>query len=622
MIHRPSRRRVLAGMAAGAAAGSWRLAPAAAQDGEVFKGAAIAMHGEPRYKPGFAHFDYVNPAAPKGGSFYYGVGAATFDNLNPFTLKGTAERSIEGLVFTTLMRASSDEPFSKYPCIAKTIEVPKDRAWVAFEIDERARFHDGSPITADDVVYSFQMLVGELGHPRYSQYYKDVVKAERTGANAVRFTFARAGNRELPLIVSELPVFSKAYWSSRKFDAVTLEPPLGSGAYKITRVSAGRFIVFERVKDFWAADLPAWRGYENFDVIRFDYYRDETVAREAFKAGEFDYQYETQALAWARQYEIAPVREGLLIKRLVSNILPYGMHGFVLNTRRPQLADSRVRRALAQVFDFEWTNKNLFFGQYVRCKSYFANSELASAGMPAGDELAVLERFRGRVPESVFTEPYTVPVHAGDGNVRDGMRRALALFKEAGWEFKDGRLLEAKSGRPLRLEVLLQTQSLERVVLPFAQNLRRIGVVMEVRLVDPAQYEKRLQKFDFDVISNEWLQSESPGNEQRGFWSSAAAATEGSENYMGAKDKAIDELIDLVVAAPDRVALVARVKALDRVLLHHHFVVPGWYTADDRILYWDKFGLPEPHKRGTSFRHWWYDAAKAARLKGRIRSQP
>jgi microcin C transport system substrate-binding protein len=281
-----------------------------------------------------------------------------------------------------------------------------------------------------------------------------------------------------------------------------------------------------------------------------------------------------------------------------------------------------VRRALAYVFDFEWTNKNLFFGQYTRCKSYFANSELASEGMPAGDELAVLEPFRGRVPESVFKEPYTLPVYAGDGNVREGMRQALPLLKEAGWEFKDGRLANTKSGRPLRIEMMLQTQSLERAVLPFAQNLRRIGIAMEVRLVDPAQYEKRLQKFDFDMISYEWLQSESPGNEQRGFWSSASATTEGSENYMGARDKAIDALIDLVIAAPDRAALVARVKALDRVLLHHHFVVPGWYTADDRILWWDKFGLPEPHKRGTSFRHWWHDAAKAARLKGRIRSQP
>jgi len=316
------------------------------------------------------------------------------------------------------------------------------------------------------------------------------------------------------------------------------------------------------------------------------------------------------------------VREGLLIKRAVSNIVPYGMQGFVFNARRPQFADWRVRRALAHLFDFEWTNKNLFFGQYLRCKSYFANSELASEGMPAGDELAVLERFRGRIPDTVFKEPYTPPAYAGDGNIRDGLRAALAQLKEAGWEFKDGRMLELKSGRALRVEALFQSQSIERVVLPLAQNLKRIGIPMELRLVDPAQYEKRIEKFDYDLIIQEWLQSESPGNEQRSMWSSAAAGTDGSQNYIGVNDKAIDELIDLVIAAPDRPQLVARVKALDRVLLHHHFVVPGWYTADDRILYWDKFGLPEPHKRGTSFRHWWYDAAKAQRLKGHIRSQP
>jgi microcin C transport system substrate-binding protein len=316
------------------------------------------------------------------------------------------------------------------------------------------------------------------------------------------------------------------------------------------------------------------------------------------------------------------VRQGQLVKRLVPNSRPQGMQALVFNTRRSLFGDRRVRRALALVFDFEWTNKNIFYGQYVRTLSYFANSELAATGLPAGEELKILERFKGRIPDAVFKEPYALPVFAGDGNIREGLRQALALLKEAGWDFKDGRLVETKSGRAMRFEALLQSQADERYILPYAQNLRRLGIAMDVRLIDPTQYQKRVEKFDFDVINGGWGQSESPGNEQRTMWSSAAADTEGGENHIGIKDKAIDELVDLVIAAPDRAALVARTKALDRVLLHHHFVVPAWYLDKDRILHWDKFGLPPPHRRGTSYRYWWFDAAKAARLKGRIRSQP
>jgi microcin C transport system substrate-binding protein len=620
MLPKLSRRHALATLAGGAAAASvWR--PALGQSaGDTIKGPGMAMHGEPKYKPGFTHFDYVNPQAQKGGSIFDGVGDATFDNLNPFILKGTAVAAISSYVFDTLMKSSDDEPFSKYPLIAKTIETPKDRAWVAFEIDERARFHDGSPITAEDVAFSFETLVSDKAHPFYRQYYKDVVKVERAGPMTVRFTFKAAGNRELPLIVSELAVVSKAYWSKREFDKVTLERPLGNGPYKIGQFAAGRYITFERVKDYWAADLPSRRGYDNFDILRLDYYRDTTVAREAFKAGEYDYRNENQALAWATQYDIAPVRQGLLIKRPVPTTIPQGMQAFVLNIRRPFFADWRVRRALALVFDFEWANKNIFHSQYVRTKSYFANSELASEGLPQGEELKILEGFKGRVPESVFKEAYTLPVYAGDGNTREGLRQALDLLKEAGWEFKDGRLMKGRE--TMRFEAMLQQQADERYTLPYAQTLRRLGITMTVRQIDPTQYQKRVEKFDFDLISGGWGQSESPGNEQRNFWGSAAADIEGSDNYVGIKNKAIDELIELVIGAPDREQLVARTKALDRVLLHHHFVVPHWHIAIDRILYWDKFGVPEPHRRGTSTRYWWLDPAKAARLKGRIKSQP
>ncbi len=620
MHRRLTRRHVLAGFAGTAAAASaWR--PALAETaGETFKGPGLAMHGEPKYKPGFAHFAYVNPAAPKGGALYTGAGDATFDSLNPFILKGTAAGGVVSYVFDSLMHASDDEPFSYYALIAKSIETPKDRAWVAFELDERARFHDGSPITADDVIFSFETLVSDKAHPSYRQYYKDVVKAEKAGASTVRFTFKGAGNRELPLILCQFQIFSKAYWAKREFDKVTLEPPLGSGPYKIGAFQPGRFITFERVKDYWAADLPAVRGYDNFDLVRIDYFRDTTVAREAFKAGEYDYHYENQALAWATQYDTAAVREGLLIRRPVPNSLPQGMQAFIFNTRRPMFADWRVRRALALAFDFEWTNKNLFHGQYVRTTSYFANSELAAKGLPEGEELKVLERFKGRVPDSVFTAPYAVPTYSGDGNIRSGLRDALALLKDAGWEFKDGKL--AKGRDAMRFEALLGSQADERYVLPYAQNLARLGIVLSVRLVDPTQYQKRVEKFDFDMISASWGQSESPGNEQRDLWSSAAADLEGSQNYVGIKDKAIDELIELVVGAPDREQLVARTRALDRVLLHNHFVVPQWHIDKDRILHWDKFGVPEPHRRGTSTRYWWFDAQKAARLKGKIRSMP
>jgi microcin C transport system substrate-binding protein len=623
----PSRRALLsllgrnaAGLAAVSALPALGRAQSSAPD--VYKGHGMAMHGPPKYKADFAHFEYVNPKAPKGGSIYHGVGGATFDNLNPFVLRGTTVPLLEPMVFDTLMKGSSDEPFSMYGLIAKTIETPKDRAWVVFELDERARFHDGSPITADDVIFSFETLVGEKGHPRYRQYYHDVVKAEKTGPRAVRFTFRAAGNLELPLIMGQLPVFSKAYWASRAFEQVTLEKPLGSGAYKIGEVSPGRFLVLERVRDYWAADLPVNRGYGNFDVVRIDYFRDATVAREAFKAGEFDYRDENQALAWATQFEIDAVRSGLMIKREIPHSRPAGLQCFVMNTRRPQFKDWRLRRAVALVYDFEWANKNLFFGQYTRANSYFSNSEMAATGLPQGAELAILERFKGRVPETVFTQPYTLPVYSGDGNVREGARHALALLKEAGYEFKGGDLVEAKTGQPVRFEILSASPQFDRIFQPFVQNLKRIGITATARLIDPVQYQKRIEKFDFDMIMGGWGQSESPGNEQRSYWSSAAADTEGSRNTIGVKDKAIDELVDLVINATDREALVAACKALDRVLLHHHFVVPAWYLGRDRVLWWDKFDLPPPHRRGTSWLTWWYDAGKASRLKGRIRSQP
>jgi microcin C transport system substrate-binding protein len=620
MTIRTSRRDLIAAAGSGAALATLRPISALAQSAAVAKGGGVAMHGEPKYKDGFAHFEYANPNAPKGGSILHGAGGATFDNLNPFILKGTAAAFVGSLSFDRLMKRAEDEAFSMYGLIAKTIEMPADRSWATFELDERARFHDGSPVTAEDVIFSLEILVGK-GRAFFQQYFRDVKKAEKVGPRAVKFTFTSGENRELPLIVAgDLPIIPKAYWASREFDAITLDPPLGGGPYKVGQVSPGRFITFDRVKDYWAAELPANRGYNNFDLVRVEYYRDATIAREAFKAGEFDYRAENQATAWATAYDIPAVRDGLMMKREVKHSRPAGMQAFAFNTRRPMFQDWRVRRALGLVFDFEWTNKNLFVGLYVRTKSFFANSEMAATGLPQGDELKLLERFRGRIPDRVFSETYDVPVYPGDGNIRAGIGEALKLLKEAGWDIQNGKLVHLASKREMSFEILSESQQFERIYLPYIRNLKRLGVEAQLRIVDPAQYQKRVEKFDFDMITDVWGQSESPGNEQRDMWSTAAAGQDGSNNTIGIKDKAIDELVELIIAAPDRESLVLRCRALDRVLLHHHFVVPGWHVASDRMVYWDKFGVSTPHRRGTSWLNWWFDAAKAERLKGRIRS--
>ncbi len=617
------RRRLL--KAAGAAAALSPVTGRAATqcgvaDGAVTGGHGIALHGKPKYPENFRHFDYLNPGAPKGGSLFLGAGGSTFDNLNPFIIRGTPAGGVVLFAFDRLMKRAEDEPFSYYALVAKSIAVPGDRTWAEFELDERARFHDGSPITVADIVFSFNTLRAK-GRPFYRNYFRDVAKVEQTGPRKVRFGFRGGDNRELPLIIAgDLPILPRAYWETRDFERATLDPPLGSGPYRIGNVSPGRSISFERVKDYWAADLPSNRGYNNFDTIRLEYYRDAGVAREAFKAGEYDYHLENQATGWATSYEIEAVRQGLLNKREIKHELPSGMQGFIFNTRRSVFKDWRVRRALGFVFDFEWTNRNIFFGQYVRTKSYFANSEMAATGLPQGEELRVLEQFRGRIPDRVFTEPYELPVFDGEGDIREGLGRAFALLAEAGWTVREFKLVNEKSGAQLRFEILTGSPQFERIILPYVRNLRRLGIDARVRIIDASQLVKRVQKFDFDVILSGWGASESPGNEQRDYWGSAAADAEASTNYTGIKDKAIDELVELLINACDRESLVARTRALDRVLLHHHLVVPNWHISSQRILWWDKFGLPAPSRRGTSFLYWWHDAAKAERIKGRVRS--
>nr|VFJ59142.1 MAG: microcin C transport system substrate-binding protein [Candidatus Kentron sp. DK] len=568
----------------------------------------LALHGEPKYGAGFSHFDYVNPDAPKGGIIRLAV-RGTYDSFHGFIPKGNAAEDV-GLLYDTLLVGSDDEPFTEYGLIAECVQVPADRSWATFTLHPEARWHDGKPITAEDVVWTFHTLITQ-GHPSFRFYYAGVADVEKLGERRVKFTFKEKGNRELPLIVGQLSVLPKHYWENpekkRDFTRTTLEPPLGSGPYRIGEFDAGRRVVLDRVEDYWAADLPVRRGQYNFRQLRYDYYRDATVIREAIKAGEIDYHHENQAKAWALDYDVPAVRDGRLLKKAIPHGRPAGMQAFVINTRRPVFADRNVRRAIALAFDFEWTNKFLFFNQYTRIQSYFANSELAATGLPTDDELAVLNPYRKQLPEEVFTTPYQASVTDGSGWTRENLLRAAKLLEDAGWIIRDMQRVRRKTGEPLRFEILLVDGGFERVVLPFVRNLKRLGIETKVRLVDSSQYINRLRAFDFDMIVSSWGQSNSPGNEQRNYWSSASADSPAGRNFAGIRDPVVDAIIEQLVQAPDRASLVAHVRALDRVLLHGHYVVPNWYLASDRILYWNKFSRPgKTAPNGVSLHRWWY----------------
>ncbi len=570
----------------------------------------IAMHGEPKYGPGFEHFDYVNPDAPVGETLrMHALGS--FDTLNPYTLKGQAPQGAT-LPFETLMIGADDEPFTEYGLIAESIQVPEDRSWAVFILREEARWHDGRPITVEDVIFSLETLKTQ-GLPFFRLYYGNVESAEKIGERQVKFTFAESENRELPLIVGQMPILPKHYWDGRDFTATTLEAPLGSGPYRVVRFEPGRYVEYERVEDYWGWRLPVRRGWFNFERVRYDYYRDSTVALEAFKAGHYDYRPENESKKWATEYTFPAVRQGQVVTEEIEHERPAGMQGFVYNLRRPLFADERVRRALAYAFDFEWTNRNLFYGQYERTASYFANSELAARGLPSAAERALLEPLAEHLPEAVFTQPYEPPSADGSGNVRPNLRIAMRLLQEAGWEVRDGRLVHAASGRPFAFEILLVQPTWERISLPFVRNLARLGIEARVRTVDSAQYKNRVETFDFDMIVDVWGQSLSPGNEQRLYWSCAAAETPGSRNSPGICNPAVDRLIEAVIAAPDREALITRTRALDRALLWGHYVIPHWHIGYDRVAYWDRFGRPaETPMMGAQVLTWWAQGAETA----------
>ncbi len=565
----------------------------------------LSLFGELKYPPGFKNFEYVDPQAPKGGTMKFSA-IGTYDTLNPFVVKGVAAAGI-GQIFDTLTVASQDEPGAEYGLVADSIDLAPDKLSVLYTLRKQARFHDGSPMTPDDVVWTFNTL-REKGHPMYRSYYGDVTEIAQEGERGIRFRFKSAENRELPQILGEMPVLSKAYWSGRDFAKTTLDIPLGSGPYKVDSLDPGRSITYRRVADYWGANLPVNRGRQNVDVIRYDYYRDGTIALEAFKAGQYDIRRENSSKSWATGYDSPALRQGLIKKEVIPNQLPSGMQGFGYNLRRPIFQDPRVRQALAYAFDFEWSNKNLFYDSYARTRSYFDNSELAATGVPQGEELKTLEKYRGKVPEEVFTKEYNPPKYDGSGNIRDGLRAALALLKEAGWIFKNEKLVNDKTGEPFAFEILLNDPQMERIVLPLAKNLERMGITARVRTVDVAQYEKRMETFDFDTAVVVFGQSLSPGNEQREYWGSKSADEPGSRNLLGIKSEVIDELTEELIRSPDRASLIAHTRALDRVLQYGYYVIPNFHLSAFWVAYWDKYRRPTiSPKYGIGLDTWWVD---------------
>jgi microcin C transport system substrate-binding protein len=561
----------------------------------------------PKYPANFKHFDYVNPDAPKGGTLRQ-AGFGGFDSLNPFINKGVPADDI-GMIYDTLTRHGLDEPFTEYGLLAEKIEKAPDNAWVRFYLRPEARFHDGQPVTAEDVKFSFDTLMSK-GAPMYRGYYADVEKVEVESPQRVRFVFKQAGNRELPLIVGQLPVLPKHWWAERDFSKGNLEVPLGSGPYKVADVQAGRSIRYERVKDWWGKDLPVNRGFYNFDTLEIDYYRDNTVALEALKAGQFDYWLETSAKNWATAYNTPAVANGQLIKEEIANHNPTGMQGFIFNTRRPLFTDRRVREALGLLFDYEWANRQLFNGAYTRTRSYFDNSELASIGLPSADELKLLEPLRAQIPPQVFTDEYQPPVTDGSGIIREQQRRAYQLLQEAGWRVDGDQMLDS-TGKPVSFEFLLAQTEFERVLLPFKRNLADLGIELVIRRVDVSQYINRLRSRDFDLIVGGFGQSNSPGNEQREYWHSSSADNPGSRNFIGLKDPAVDSLVEGLIKADSRQSLITHTRALDRVLLWGHYVVPNWHIKTWRVAYWNRFEHPEISPKYDIGLHTWWAREKS-----------
>jgi microcin C transport system substrate-binding protein len=592
---------------------------------EVTRSNAIAILAKPALPPDFPYFPYVDPDAPKGGEVTL-ASIGTYDSFNPFILRGAAtggmvspwvvmpggsgSGSSVGHVWESLLTSSADEMASGYGHLAQTIELPADKMWVAFELRPEAKFSDGTPVTAEDVAWTYRTLL-EQGRPSFRIQMADVKDVVVESPRRVVFHFNSNENRELPLILGGLPVMPKHFFDGRDFTRPLTDPPIGSGPYRIASFELGRSVTYARRPDWWAADLPTGRGTNNFDRVRVEYFRDSTVAMEAFKAGQIDLRSENISKNWATAYEFPAVGRGLVKKHDFPHHLPTGIQGYAMNTRRAVFANPLVRQAMAEVFDFEWANKNLFYGTYTRTTSYFSNSDLASSGIPQGDELKLLEPYRKALPPALFTEPFRLPVTDGSGNNREQLRHALELLRQAGWSVKERKLVDA-NGEPMSFTILLSDPSLERVALPYVQSLQKIGIEARVRTVDPAQYQHLTDDFDFDMIMMIYPESDVPGNELRDYFSCAASKALGSFNTPGICDPATDALVEKMITAQDRDTLKTAAHALDRVLLWRWYMVPNWDSRTFHVAYWDRFGHPDtPIREGFNFDTWWVDPAKS-----------
>jgi microcin C transport system substrate-binding protein len=583
---------------------------------------ALTLFDDVKYPAGFKHFDYVNPQAPKGGKVRFGA-VGSFDSLNPYTFKGEA---IGVAGNESLLTSSLDEPSTEYGLVASEVWHPEDRSRVVFRLRPEARFHDGAPMTPEDAIWSMMTL--KETHPTYNFYYKNVVKAEQTGEREVTFIFSDKGNRELPLITGQLPVLPKAWWTgkdasgkARNIAETTLEVPLGSGPYAVAEIKPGNSIKLKRVADYWGKDLPVNVGQSNFEEIEYIFFRDSNVALEAFKGDQFDWRTENSAKLWATGYDFPAMTQKRCIKEEIQLKNAEGMQGWAFNLRRPKFADPRVRLAFNYAFDFEWSNTNLFYGQYTRSRSFFNNSAMEAKGLPSPEELAILEPLKDKLPPEVFTKEYSNPINSNGTERRKNLREAARLLNEAGWVVsQDGgkSMLKNAGGEIFTIEILLDNTGLwERIALPYKQQLELLGIGVRIRTVDSAQYERQTQTFDYDIVVGNWPQSLSPGNEQRDFWGSAAADRNGSRNLIGIKNPAIDEIMEKLIFTPTRDELITACKALDRVLIWNHYVVPMWFIAYDRTARWDRFGKPGklPDYSVGFPGIWWWDEERAKKAK-------
>lgn len=554
----------------------------------------ISIDGTLKYAPDFTQFDYVSKKAKKGGKLQLHDNGS-FDKMNPFTLKGTAPFGLDMFVYETLAVGSLDEPFAEYGLIARDIELAEDKLSITFTIDENAKFSDGSPVTSEDVAFSLDMFKSDKVHPFYPFYYQDIKEAKILDSHRVQFLFSRV-NRELHMIAAQLPVLSKSFFSKHPFDggegSAIMTPPMGSGPYVVSAIKQGRSITYTRNPQYWATDHHVRRGMYNFDTIVVNYYKDQIVAVEAFKAGEFDFMMINIAKQWARDMVGKRFDDGSLIKKRYPHQNNAGMQGFLMNSRRQFFKDVRVRKALGLAFDFEWTNKSLFYNQYTRSNSFFSNSYLAAKGLPTGLELSYLEEFRDQIPQEVFAKPLIAPNSTDKGGLRSNLRKAKQLLQDAGWRVKKGKL-QNNAGTVFHFEILLASPSFARVMAPYVKNLKKLGMIVDYRTIDPALYTDRIQNFDFDMIVHTYGQSLSPGNEQKNFWHSESADRPGSRNLAGIKDPVVDIMVDKIIYATSQKELTAACKAMDRILWYGYYLVPNWYLNVHRLVYHNKFSQPD-----------------------------